>query len=422
VVEERPTEAPEAIEVEVAAAERTEEATAFDQDRVASILESVLFAAGEPIALKRLVEILDGPTPAEVRGALRVVAERLESEGRGVRLTEVAGGYQLRTPRENADWVRAVFRDKPRKLGRAALETLAVIAYRQPVTRAEVEAIRGVDVDAVLTTLLQRNLVRIAGRRETVGRPILYGTTDVFLELFGFRDLAELPTLKELPESSEGNPDGAATAASENPQAGAETAGEEGGQAVGEAGRQVGDPEAGEARAADAEGGEPAPAGSADEPAATADDGAAGAAARRDAASGSTPAVGGGTAERDTASGSAPSAGGGATKRDTAPRSTPAADGGAAERDTPSGSTPSAGGGATKRDTPSGSTPSAGGDAPERATTPAPERRAAAEDPQPGGDLVEAQGGGSDPRGPGAGERRGGDGAGDPGEPGERSD
>lgn len=182
------------------------ETQAFDEDRLVGILESVLFASGEPIALKRLVEILDGPTPAEVRGALRSVSERLESSGRGVRLTEVAGGYQLRTARENAEWVRAVFRDKPRKLGRAALETLAVIAYRQPITRAEIEAIRGVDIEAVLTTLLQRSLAKVVGRKETVGRPILYGTSEVFLELFGFRDLSELPTLKELPQGAEVNP------------------------------------------------------------------------------------------------------------------------------------------------------------------------------------------------------------------------
>lgn len=234
-MEERSEEVVEAVE-ETAAAEEQLESRAFDEDRLAGILESVLFAAGEPLALKRLVEILDGPTPAEVRGALRVVGERLESDGRGVRLVEVAGGYQLRTPRENAEWVRAVFRDKPRKLGRAALETLAVIAYRQPVTRAEVEAIRGVDIDAVLTTLLQRDLVRVTGRRETVGRPILYGTTETFLELFGFRDLAELPTLKELPQGGEGTPDGEATAAAETTEgelaAGAEAAAAGGGEAT----------------------------------------------------------------------------------------------------------------------------------------------------------------------------------------------
>ena len=110
----------------------------------------------------------------------------------------MAGGYQFRTARENAEWVRAVFRDKPARLGRAALETLAIIAYKQPATRAEIEAIRGVDVDGVVTTLLARRLIKIAGRKEAVGRPLLYSTTPEFLEAFGLKDLKELPSLKEL--------------------------------------------------------------------------------------------------------------------------------------------------------------------------------------------------------------------------------
>ncbi len=174
--------------------------------RLAAIIESLLFAAGEPMTLRRLAEILNGPSPAEVRAALDEVARGCEAEGRGVRLVEVAGGYQLRTSRENAEWVKAIFRERPRRLGRAALETLAVIAYRQPITRAEVEAIRGVDIDAVLNTLLQRNLVRVSGRKETVGRPLLYATSENFLEIFGLRDLNELPTLKEIsatPEETE---------------------------------------------------------------------------------------------------------------------------------------------------------------------------------------------------------------------------
>jgi len=225
------------------------ETQAFDEDRLAGILESVLFASGEPIGLKRLVEVLDGPSPAEVRGALRLVAERLEISGRGLRLVEVAGGYQLRTASENAEWVRAVFRDKPRKLGRAALETLSVIAYRQPVTRADVEAVRGVDIDAVLTTLLLRNLVKVVGRKEAVGRPILYGTSETFLELFGFRDLSELPTLKELPQGPEVNPDESA-----NPASGAEAAGLAG---VDEAQEQVAGADTDDGRGASAEAPEP---------------------------------------------------------------------------------------------------------------------------------------------------------------------
>jgi len=120
----------------------------------------------------------------------------------------VAGGYQFRTARENAEWVRAIFREKPARLGRAALETLSIVAYKQPVTRTEIEAIRGVDVDGVLSTLLSRRLIKITGRKEAVGRPLLYGTTAEFLEVFGFRDLNELPSLKELGPAPDADDEG----------------------------------------------------------------------------------------------------------------------------------------------------------------------------------------------------------------------
>jgi segregation and condensation protein B len=127
-----------------------------------------------------------------------------------VRLVEVAGGYQLRTAPEHAQWVRRLFQQKPWRLTRATLETLAIIAYKQPITRAEIEAIRGVDVDSVLASLLSRKLVRIVGRKEVVGRPLLYGSTRQFLEVFGLRDLASLPALSEIVQPM---PDGVAAGA-----------------------------------------------------------------------------------------------------------------------------------------------------------------------------------------------------------------
>lgn len=166
--------------------------------RLARIVESLLFAAGQPLSLKRLGEILAGPSSREILAAVARLATEYGPGQRGVQLHEVAGGYQLRTARENAEWVRVLFREKPARLGRATLETLSVIAYKQPVTRAEIEAIRGVDVDAPLNTLLSRRLVRIAGRKEAVGRPLLYATTSDFLEAFQLKDLADLPSLKEL--------------------------------------------------------------------------------------------------------------------------------------------------------------------------------------------------------------------------------
>jgi len=182
--------------------------------RLERIVESVLFAAATPVSLKRLVEVLAGPTAKEVQGAVARLREHYNLGQRGIQLQEVAGGYQFRTARENAEWVRAVFRDKPARLGRAALETLAIVAYKQPVTRAEIEAIRGVDVDGVLNTLLSRRLIKIAGRKEAVGRPLLYATTPEFLESFGLKDLNELPSLKELgPAPDESDADLASTTA-----------------------------------------------------------------------------------------------------------------------------------------------------------------------------------------------------------------
>ena len=183
-----------------------EEPPAFDDElgRIEHIIESVLFAAATPVSLRRLVDILEGPAPKEVQAALARLTQRYAPGQRGIQLHEVAGGYQFRTARENAEWVRAVFRDKPVRFGRATLETLAIVAYKQPVTRAEIEAIRGVDVDGVLSTLLSRRLIKISGRKEAVGRPLLYVTTPEFLETFGLKELKELPSLKELGPAPDG--------------------------------------------------------------------------------------------------------------------------------------------------------------------------------------------------------------------------
>ncbi len=186
------------------------EPTADDQvGRLAQIVESVLFASGAPVSLKRLTDLLAGPSTRQVQTALAHLKAQYAPGHRGIQLHEVAGGYQFRTARENAEWVRAVFRDKPARFGRAALETLAIVAYKQPVTKAEIEAVRGVDVDAVLTTLLGRKLIRIAGRKEAIGRPLLYTTTPEFLETFGLKDLKDLPSLKELgpaPDAEDATP------------------------------------------------------------------------------------------------------------------------------------------------------------------------------------------------------------------------
>ncbi len=172
----------------------------MERDDVKSVIESLLFVAEIPVTLNRLAEVLDGAGKDDIAAALDELRTDCENNRRGVRLVEVAGGYQLRTVAGNADWVKKFLGGRPARMSRATLETLAIIAYRQPITKAEIEAIRGVDVDGVVQTLLERQLIRAVGRKDVPGRPFLYGTTTEFLQLFNLKDLSHLPTLKEMEE------------------------------------------------------------------------------------------------------------------------------------------------------------------------------------------------------------------------------
>ena len=172
----------------------------MERDQLKSILESLLFASEGPVTVHRLGEVLEGVERSEISSALQELQAEYDASGRGFRLAEVAGGYQMQTARENADWVKKLYRDRPQRMSRATLETLAIVAYKQPITRAEIEAIRGVDVDGVVATLLDRRLIRIVARKDVPGRPFLYGTTPEFLQLFNLKDLSHLPTLKEMEE------------------------------------------------------------------------------------------------------------------------------------------------------------------------------------------------------------------------------
>jgi segregation and condensation protein B len=177
-----------------------------EREQIKSALESLLFVAEGPLPLRRLEEILDGVEPQEIGALLQELRTDYEAAGRGIRLVEVAGGYQLRTASENADWVKRLYQLKPQRMSRATLETLAIVAYRQPITRAEIEKIRGVDVGAVLATLMDRRLLRVVARKDVPGRPFLYGTTPEFLETFSLKDLSQLPTLKEAEELAQTPP------------------------------------------------------------------------------------------------------------------------------------------------------------------------------------------------------------------------
>jgi segregation and condensation protein A len=174
--------------------------TMLSAPRLKSAIEALLFLSQRPVALTRLQEILSEAPPADVEAALRELAVDRAGEGSGVELLEIAGGWQFRTKAENAPWIFKLNKARPVRLSRAALETLSIVAYRQPVTRPEVDEIRGVDSGPVLRNLLERNLVKILGKREEPGNPLIYGTTREFLEFFGLRNLADLPTLREYTE------------------------------------------------------------------------------------------------------------------------------------------------------------------------------------------------------------------------------
>ena len=162
-------------------------------------IEALVFVSETPLKSERIAEIL-GLKNSEVVSALQELSGRYDQSGSGLHLEEVAEGFQFRTRLESADYIQQLIHSRPYRFSRAALETLAIIAYRQPVTRAEVEYLRGVDSGGVFKTLLEKQLIRILGKKDVPGRPLIYGTTREFLEFFGLRDLSTLPTLKEFSE------------------------------------------------------------------------------------------------------------------------------------------------------------------------------------------------------------------------------
>lgn len=166
-------------------------------DHVKRIIEALLFIAGEPLTVKRTAEILDMDEEN-----LLLLLEQLRNEydeaERGIMIMEVAGGYQFCTRPEVAPYIEKLYKPQPSVLSQAALETLSIIAFKQPVTRLEIEGIRGVKIDSALHTLLERKLVKEVGRKEGLGRPILYGTTAAFLRQFGLKDLGDLPVLPNI--------------------------------------------------------------------------------------------------------------------------------------------------------------------------------------------------------------------------------
>ncbi len=165
------------------------------------IVEALIFASDKPISVKTICQIVDDLTEQEVQEIISDLEKGIEDSDRGIILKNVAGGYEFVTAPQYAVWVQKLMSDKKRsRLSRAGLELAAIVAYRQPIIRAEIEKIRGVDCGAPLRTLLERNLIKIAGREKAQGRPLIYATTDEFLHYFGINSLVDLPKLEEIEE------------------------------------------------------------------------------------------------------------------------------------------------------------------------------------------------------------------------------
>tara|TARA_B100000949_G_C14229013_1_gene428062 strand:- start:527 stop:1180 length:654 start_codon:yes stop_codon:yes gene_type:complete len=173
-----------------------------DFDELKSIIESLIFASPDPVSLKVIVKTIDSEPPEHVEEALASVCQEWKERSGGLQLVEVAGGYQIVTKPELHEWVRRLFHEHSKKrISIPALETLAVVAYRQPVTGPEIAEIRGVNTSGVLGTLVERHLVKVVGRRAVIGRPFLYATTREFLDRFGLKDLEDLPKVEDMAEA-----------------------------------------------------------------------------------------------------------------------------------------------------------------------------------------------------------------------------
>jgi len=172
----------------------------MDRDAKRRLVEALILASPDPLSAARLAELVPRAKPALIAELVEELNRGYAQDDRAFEIWEVAGGYQLRTRPEFAPWVQQMYEQRPARLSRAALETLSIVAYRQPVTRAEIEHVRGVDVGPILRGLVERKLVRIAGHRDVPGRPILYATTRRFLEVFGLASLRDLPPLRDLAE------------------------------------------------------------------------------------------------------------------------------------------------------------------------------------------------------------------------------
>ncbi len=177
----------------------------MEDHQLKSAIEALVFVSGNPLSLDRLKDIFEEAPAEQIEAQLRLLQQEYIDRGSGLMLAEVAGGYQLATRPELFGWVRKFKTVKTTtRLSKPALETLAIVAYKQPITRSEVEAIRGVNIGGIMRNLMERRLVKIVGKKDVPGKPMMYGTTLEFLQYFGLKDLSALPTLKEFQELEAG--------------------------------------------------------------------------------------------------------------------------------------------------------------------------------------------------------------------------
>ncbi len=173
----------------------------MSQNNLHRIIESLLFASDTPVTLDKLKDILEGPGKKEIRNSISDLQKIYNDSGSAIDVAELAGGFQLVSREEYAPYLQKLYRGRiAQRLTHRALETLAIIAYKQPITKQEMESIRGVNVDGVVKTLLERNLIKIEGRQKAPGNPLLYGTSKFFLQYFGLNTIEDLPKLKEIDE------------------------------------------------------------------------------------------------------------------------------------------------------------------------------------------------------------------------------
>ncbi len=169
----------------------------MSENNLKSVIEALLFASDKPLPMEKIRAALDNMDAATIRGMLEELKDEYEKSERGVRIVEIAGGFQLVTAPSFAPFLKKLYKDRhAEKLSKPALETLAIIAYKQPLTKLEVESLRSVNVDGVFSSLVDRGLIRVVGRKKAPGRPKVYGTTAQFLEYFGLKSLEELPKME----------------------------------------------------------------------------------------------------------------------------------------------------------------------------------------------------------------------------------